>query len=51
MVSKTLVSLDVWLAEAEAVLAEQRNHPISATSAYGDRNDEAVQLSLFEREL
>jgi hypothetical protein len=51
MVSKTLASLDAWLAEAEAVLAEQRNHPVSENSARRDRTDEAVQLSLFEEEL
>ena len=47
MVSKTLASLDVWLAEAEAVLAEQRNFPVAEPSAAEDRTQEAVQLSLF----
>jgi len=51
MVSKTLASLDAWLAEAEEVLAEQRNHPVSGTSAHVDRTRHAVQLSLFEDEL
>ena len=48
MVSKTLASLDAWLAEAEEVLAEQRNYPVSGASLHVDRTDEAVQLSLFE---
>ncbi len=51
MVSRTLASLDVWLAEAEEVLAEQRNHPVSEASLHLDRTDKAVQLSLFEGEL
>ena len=37
MVSKTLASLDAWLAEAEEVLAEQRNHPVSETSLHWNR--------------
>jgi len=51
MVSKTLASLDAWLAEAEEVLAEQRNHPISETSVPDNGTEDAVQLSLFEGEL
>jgi len=51
MVSKTLASLDAWLAEAEAVLAEQRNHPVPKAPAHEDRNHDAVQLSLLEGEL
>ena len=51
MVSKTLASLDAWLAEAEEVLAEQRNHPVSETWAREHRSPDAVQLSLFEGEL
>jgi hypothetical protein len=50
MVSKTLASLDAWLAEADAVLAEQRNHPAAETLAAEDRTQDAVQLSLFEGE-
>jgi hypothetical protein len=48
MVSKTLASLDAWLAEAEEVLAEQRNHPVSVTLPHGDRTRDVVQLSLLE---
>ncbi len=51
MVSKTLASLDAWLAEAEEVLAEQRNHPVSVASLHWNRTAEPVQLSLFEGEL
>jgi hypothetical protein len=51
MVSKTLASLDAWLAEAEAVLAEQRKQPVSENPERGERTDEAVQLSLFDGEL
>lgn len=51
MVSKTLASLDAWLAEAEEVLAEQRNFPVSGASLPLERTDKAVQLSLFGCEL
>jgi hypothetical protein len=51
MVSKTLASLDAWLADAEQVLAEQRNHLASETWAREHRSPDAVQLSLFGGEL
>ena len=51
MVSKTLASLDAWLAEAEKVLAEQRDLPVPGTSAPDNHGRAPIQLSFFEREL
>jgi len=51
MVSKTLASLDAWLAEAEKVLAEQRDLPVPGAPRYEGRGCDAVQLSFFEGEL
>jgi len=51
MVSKTLASLDAWLAEAERVLAEQPDLPVPGTSAPDHHGRAPIQLSLFEREL
>jgi len=51
MVSKTLASLDAWLAEAEKVLAEQRDLPAPGAPRHESRGCDAVQLSFFENEL
>jgi len=50
MVSKTLASLDAWLAEAEKVLAEQRDLPVLGAPRHESRPCDAVQLSFFEGE-
>ncbi len=51
MVSKTLASLDAWLALAEEVLAEQRDLPVLGAPRHENCGCAAVQLSLFEGEL
>jgi len=51
MVSKTLASLDAWLAEAEKVLAEQRALPVLGAPRHENRGCDGVQLSFFEGEL
>jgi hypothetical protein len=49
MVSKTLASLDAWLAEAEEVLAEQRR--LSEQGLEVKLRQAADQLSLFTDEV
>ena len=51
MVSRTLASLDAWLAEAERVLAEQEHYSQSQSTVRGDDGRAAVQLELFEGQL
>jgi hypothetical protein len=47
MVSKAIASLDAWLARAEEVLAEQREHSISPSEgAAWDRSQEQTVISL-----
>ena len=51
MVSKTLASLDAWLALAEEVLAEQRDLPVLGAPRHEGRPCDGVQLSFCEGEL
>ena len=47
MVSKTLQSLDRWLAEAEEVLADQASHSEAGSEPDPQLTAEPIQLSLF----
>jgi hypothetical protein len=48
MVSKTLASLDAWLARADEVLAEQQQYRFDRPD--GERGQEGDQLTLFPME-
>ena len=50
MDSKTLQSLDAWLAQAEGVLAEQSRHSDAKTQVEVVPTHEPVQLTLFDVE-
>ena len=50
MVSKAIASLDAWLARAEEVLAEQREHAISPSLGLledGGREEWTISLAAF----
>ena len=48
MVSKTLQSLDAWLAQAEEVLAEQSSYSDTEIMVEVVHAHEPVQLTLFD---
>jgi len=51
MVSRAIASLDVWLAQAEAVLQEQREQSLSPSSSgewHRNKTTTIVTLSTFE---
>ncbi len=50
MVSKTLQSLDAWLAQAEEVLHEQSRYSDAGTGIEVVPTHEPVQLTLFDVE-
>ena len=47
MVSKTLQSLDRWLAQAEEVLADQATYSEAESEPDTQETPEPIQLSLF----
>ncbi len=50
MVSKTLQSLDAWLAQAEEVLAQQSAYSDAKPEPFIPPTHEPVQLTLFDVE-